>query len=92
MLKLLVLVMLVILMPRVRLDSGTPNEHVQQSYVPGSYASVTPGLVSVPERSHQNDVRHGQIVSEISEALAYVMWLRRQGPQPSNIYPGHSGI
>ena len=72
-------------MPRVRLDNRTPND-------PGNYASVTPGFVPVSDYSHQNDISHGQIVNEISEALVYMMRLRRQGPQPPNQYPGHSGL
>ena len=77
-------------MPRVRPDN-CPPAIVQRYQVPDNYASVTPGFVSVPDYSPQNDVSHGQIVNEISEALAYVMRLRRQGPQPSNNYSGHSG-
>ena len=86
--------------PRVRLDSPPRNERgpvdiqqatVQQSHVQGYHYPVTPGFVSVPEHSHQNALSHGQIVKEISEALEYVMRLRRQGPQPPN-YPRHSGL
>ena len=88
-------------MPRVRLDNRTPNEHgtgnipqatVQRCHDPGNYASVTPGFVPVSDYSHQNDISHGQIVNEISEALVYMMRLRRQGPQPPNQYQGHSGL
>ena len=87
-------------MPRVRMDSGTPNEHgpvniqqatVQQSHFPGYLAPVTPGFISVPEHSQQNARSHGQLVNDISEALAYVMRLGRQGSQPPN-YPRHSGL
>ena len=88
-------------LPRVRRDSCTPDEHgtvtlqqvpIQRGHAPDNYASVTPGFLAAPEYSHQNVVSHGRIVNEISEALAYVLRLRRQGPQPPNQYPGHSGL